>query len=213
MDTIKTYDYGCKTYCLLEDIKKKKLNEGYFVGCKSMRKCVERRKIPTNKVMYMRNGKTYDSMYKLADVYVEKEYIMKNIVKINLKESISSSVDGYAGKVKAMVQENVKEEYLEEYIPLTYTFDYEKIDEKEEKKEVKKEEKKEVKEEEKKEVNKEDGLNARKKLEKFSYLLRAKDIDLKMKEIELKAKEIELRDKHIYYLKKMRELYEKQNFL
>lgn len=80
MDGVKTYEYGCKTYCLLEDIKKKKLNDSYFVGCKSMRKCVQRHKIPSNKVVYMKNEKIYDCDYKLADVYVEREYVMKHIM-------------------------------------------------------------------------------------------------------------------------------------
>jgi len=90
MDGVKTYEYGCKTYCLLEDVKKKKLNDSYFVGCKSMRKCVQRHKIPSNKVVFMKNGKIYDCDYKLADVYVERKYVMKHI--INVKDDAIGEV-------------------------------------------------------------------------------------------------------------------------
>ena len=39
---------------VLEDIKVKKLNIPYFTGCKSMKKCIQRNKIPEDKIVYMK---------------------------------------------------------------------------------------------------------------------------------------------------------------
>nr|QOI90537.1 hypothetical protein HWQ62_00406 [Pyramimonas orientalis virus] len=81
MDNVKTYvSNNNRTYYLLEDIKEQKLNVDYFTGCKSMKKCIQRQKIPADKIIYMKNNKEYDADYKLASVYVEEQYAKDNIM-------------------------------------------------------------------------------------------------------------------------------------
>jgi AraC-like DNA-binding protein len=81
MDSVTTYiSNNQATYYLLEDIKKKELNALYFVGCKSMKKCIVKQNIPSDKIVYMKNNKEYNAGYKQADVYIEKEYVHKHVL-------------------------------------------------------------------------------------------------------------------------------------
>jgi prophage antirepressor-like protein len=77
---MQTFAHNNNTFVLLDDIKKNKVNEEYFVGCKSARKCVERHSIPEDKCLYMKNNKLYSKSYKTAEVFVEAEYANANII-------------------------------------------------------------------------------------------------------------------------------------
>ena len=104
MDTVRTYKDNNTIYCLLEDVKAKKLNESFFIGCKSMRKCLEKHNIPDDKVIYMKHDKIYQPEYKTAEVYVDKEYVIQHILNIEEQEN-----------KKCIEQEQKKKERLEEY--------------------------------------------------------------------------------------------------
>lgn len=47
-----------------------------------MKKCIQRNKIPEDKIVYMKNNKEYNAQYKLADVYVEEEYVRNHILNV-----------------------------------------------------------------------------------------------------------------------------------
>lgn len=80
---MQTFTHNNVTYIHLDDIKKSKVNEEYFIGCKSARKCIEKRSIPDDKCMYVKNGKMYTKGYKTAEVFVESEYANANILNKN----------------------------------------------------------------------------------------------------------------------------------
>nr|QOI90363.1 hypothetical protein HWQ62_00226 [Pyramimonas orientalis virus] len=87
MDTITSIINNKTTFLLLEDIKKKNINNDYFIGCKTVRKCVEKHDIPDEKCLYMKNGKVYTKNYKSADLFIEEQYAKTNIMnKENLKK-------------------------------------------------------------------------------------------------------------------------------
>jgi hypothetical protein len=77
---MQTFSHNNITFILLDDIKKSKVNEEYFVGCKSSRKCVERHSIPEDKCLYMNNNKVYTKSYKTAEVFIETDYANDNIM-------------------------------------------------------------------------------------------------------------------------------------
>ena len=79
MESVKCFEYNNNPYILLEGIKEAGLNDKYFLGCKSMRKCVDKREIPESVCLFMKNDKVYTKHYKAADVYVEKQYAITNI--------------------------------------------------------------------------------------------------------------------------------------
>jgi hypothetical protein len=80
---MQTFTNNNATFIHLDDIKKSKVNEAYFIGCKSARKCVERHSIPDDKCLYVKNGKMYNKGYKTAEVFVESEYANENILNKN----------------------------------------------------------------------------------------------------------------------------------
>jgi prophage antirepressor-like protein len=80
MDTITSFINNKTTFLLLEDIKKKNINTEYFIGCKTVRKCVEKHDIPDEKCLYMKNGKVYTKNYKSADLFIEEQYAKINIM-------------------------------------------------------------------------------------------------------------------------------------
>ena len=80
---MKTFIHNNATFIHLDDIKQSKVNEEYFIGCKSARKCVERHSIPNDKCIYIKSGKMYTKGYKLAEVFVESEYANENILNKN----------------------------------------------------------------------------------------------------------------------------------
>jgi hypothetical protein len=88
MDSVTTYVSNNQTYYLLEDIKKSELNGMYFVGCRnSMKKCILKQKIPSDKIVYMKNNKEYNAGYKRADVYVEQEYVHQHILNVEEQQT------------------------------------------------------------------------------------------------------------------------------
>jgi len=88
MDSVTTYVSNNQTYYLLEDIKKSELNVMYFVGCRnSMKKCILKQKIPSDKIVYMKNNKEYNAGYKNADVYVEQEYVHKHVLNVDEQQT------------------------------------------------------------------------------------------------------------------------------
>jgi len=112
MDTVTTYVTNNKTYYLLEDIKKKELNVVYFIGCKSMKKCIVRQQIPSDKIIYMKNNKEYNAGYKLADVYIEKEYVHKHV--LNKEEQQKRNEDDLVKTKEKRVEENKQRKEFEE---------------------------------------------------------------------------------------------------
>jgi hypothetical protein len=82
MDSLTTFTYNKVKYVLLEDIKDKELNNAFFIGCKTIRRCVDKHKIPEDKCVYMKNDKIYSKDYKSADLYIEHNYVKTNILDI-----------------------------------------------------------------------------------------------------------------------------------
>jgi hypothetical protein len=112
MDTVNTYISNNRTFYLLEDIKEKKLNVDYFIGCKSMKKCIQRQKIPEDKIVYMRNNKEYTAGYKLADVYVEEGYVRNHI--LNKEEQTKKKDEEMNKRKEKRIEENKKRKEFNE---------------------------------------------------------------------------------------------------
>lgn len=79
MENITSFIHNKATYFLLEDIKKVKVNKPFFSGCKSMRKVVEKNKIPDEQCLYVKKGIVYTKTYNPADVYIVEQYANINI--------------------------------------------------------------------------------------------------------------------------------------
>lgn len=112
MDSVTTYISNNHTYFLLEDIKKQELNVMYFVGCKTMKKCVIKQKIPSDKIVYMKNNKEYTAGYKQADVYIEKEYVYENV--LNIEEQQTRKKEDLIKTKENRVEENKRRKQFEE---------------------------------------------------------------------------------------------------
>jgi prophage antirepressor-like protein len=96
----------------LEDIKKKELNVMYFVGCKSMKKCILKQKIPSDKIVYVKHNKEYKAGYKQADVYVEKEYVHEHV--LNVEERQKGKEENLVKTKEKRVEENKQRKEFEE---------------------------------------------------------------------------------------------------
>jgi prophage antirepressor-like protein len=119
MDSVTTYISNNQTYYLLEDIKKKELNVMYFVGCKSMKKCILKQKIPSDKIVYTRKNLVCDATCRLADVYIEKEYVHEHV--LNIEEQKRKKKEDLAKTKEKRVKENKHRKEFEEndivYLP------------------------------------------------------------------------------------------------
>lgn len=82
MNTLTSVVHNNIKYVLLDDIRNKKLNEDYFTGCKTIRRCVDKHGIPDDKCLYMKNGTVFEKKYKTADLYIEEEYAKVNILDV-----------------------------------------------------------------------------------------------------------------------------------
>ena len=123
MDSITTFIHNKVEYVLLDDIKTKDINKAFFIGCKSVRKCVEKHNIPDDKVLYMKNDKIYTKNYKSADVYVEKKYAKDNIMNTDVfKKKKEEEVNEKkkkkeeANKEQVLEKNNSKKQYNDEDI-------------------------------------------------------------------------------------------------
>jgi hypothetical protein len=112
MDSVTTYISNNQTYYLLEDIKKKELNVMYFVGCKSMKKCILKQKIPSDKIVYMKNNKEYNAGYKHADVYVKQDYVHQHV--LNVEEQRQIKEENLVQAKEKRVEENKQRKEFEE---------------------------------------------------------------------------------------------------
>lgn len=125
-DNLKSFDYDGKRYLLLESIRETLLNENYFVGCKSSRKCIEKRCIPESVCLYVRNGKIYTKTYKAADVYVERHYAIANILDETVFEKKQQAL---SNEKKQLVKEKriAKKQYVEHELapPVVHLEDHE----------------------------------------------------------------------------------------
>lgn len=79
MCDIRTIIHNNKTYMSLDDIKRSGMNDEYFVGCKSIRGCVDKHNL-NGLVVYVSNDKIYSKNYKKAQVYVEDDYVNDNLL-------------------------------------------------------------------------------------------------------------------------------------
>nr|QOI90536.1 hypothetical protein HWQ62_00405 [Pyramimonas orientalis virus] len=112
MDNVKTYVSNNRTFYNLDDIKEQKLNVDYFTGCKSMKKCIKRQKIPDDKIVYMKNNKEYDAGYKLASVYVEEDYVRNHI--LNKEEQTKKKEEEMKQRKEKRIEENKKRKEFNE---------------------------------------------------------------------------------------------------
>nr|QOI90538.1 hypothetical protein HWQ62_00407 [Pyramimonas orientalis virus] len=112
MDNVKTYVSNNRTFYLLEDIKEQQLNVDYFTGCKSMKKCIQRQKIPDDKIVYMKNNKEYDAGYKLAFVYIEEDYVKNHI--LNKEEQTKKKEEEMKQRKEKRIEENKKRKEFNE---------------------------------------------------------------------------------------------------
>ena len=113
MDSVTTYVSNNQKYYLLEDIKKSELNVMYFVGCRnSMKKCILKHNIPSDKIVYMKNNKEYNAGYKNADVYVEQEYVHKHV--LNVEEQRQIKEENLIQAKEKRVKENKKRKEFKE---------------------------------------------------------------------------------------------------
>nr|QOI90592.1 hypothetical protein HWQ62_00461 [Pyramimonas orientalis virus] len=130
MDSLTTFTYNNVKYVLLEDIKEKELNKGFFKGCQTIRRCVDKHKIPEDKCVYMKNDKIYSKDYKSADLYIEQHYVKTNILDVEyfknktnndkkqLKENKEELKKVEREKRKTNVQCEINVEYEPELVTL-----------------------------------------------------------------------------------------------
>nr|QOI90535.1 hypothetical protein HWQ62_00404 [Pyramimonas orientalis virus] len=119
MDSLSTFIHDKVKYVLLEDIKTKEINKTFFIGCKSVRKCVEKHNIPDDKVLYMKNDKIYTKNYKSADVFVEEQYAKDNIMNKDAFKKKKEKEENDKKKTKEEViskERNTRKEYNEKDI-------------------------------------------------------------------------------------------------
>ena len=84
MVTIQSFTNDDKKYLLLEDIKKSNVNKAYFIGCKTMRKVIDKHGVPDEVCLYMKSGIIYNKSYNPANLYVEEQYAKENIMNTNV---------------------------------------------------------------------------------------------------------------------------------
>ena len=128
MDSVQSFEYNNKQYLLLEGIKETGLNDKYFLGCKSMRKCVEKHGIPESVCLFVKNDKVYTKNYKAADVYVEKHYAKTNILDTRVFEKNKQVVvetRKKAVKEKRVARKQYDEHAITEAPPLIELDDHE----------------------------------------------------------------------------------------
>jgi hypothetical protein len=116
MDSLTTFTYNKVKYVLLEDIKDKELNNAFFIGCKTIRRCVDKHKIPEDKCVYMKNDKIYSKDYKSADLYIEHHYVKTNILDIESfknKKTNDKKEEKNKRKEKRIEENNKRKEFDE----------------------------------------------------------------------------------------------------
>jgi prophage antirepressor-like protein len=69
-------------------------------------------KIPNDKIVYMKNNKEYNSGYKLADVYIEEEYVKNHV--LNIEEQQKKKKDKLNKTKEKRVEENKHRKEFEE---------------------------------------------------------------------------------------------------
>ena len=94
-----SFEYNNNQYYLLESIRTSRVNDAYFVGCKSTRKCIDKHNVPDSVCLYLKGGKVYTKTYKAADVYIEKEYADTNILDPNVLKQTKQAVSDEQKKV------------------------------------------------------------------------------------------------------------------
>lgn len=116
METITSFIHNHTTFVLLDDIKKKHINDDYFIGCKTVRKCVDKHQIPDEKCLYMKNNKVYAKSYCKADLFIEEQYAKTNIMNKETFEKQKSKFDESKKHDKEKQKEGKKEQLKEKRV-------------------------------------------------------------------------------------------------
>nr|QOI90516.1 hypothetical protein HWQ62_00381 [Pyramimonas orientalis virus] len=116
MDTITSFIHNHTTFLLLDDIKKKHINDDYFIGCKTVRKCVDKHNIPDDKCLFMKNDKVYAKSYCKADLFIEEQYAKTNIMDKEMFDKQKSTIDETKKQDKLKQQEKKNEQLKEKRV-------------------------------------------------------------------------------------------------
>ena len=110
-----TFKHTNKEFYSAEDIKK--AHNEFFVGCRSLRKSIDKHNIPPREYLYMKDKKIYDETYRLAALYISKKYYEEKIVDYKKPDK----------KKERLEKRQIKDEDIEDEPEEIYLEDYEKF--------------------------------------------------------------------------------------
>ena len=110
-----TFKHTNKEFYSAEDIKK--AHNEFFVGCRSLRKSIDKHHIPPREYLYMKDKKIYDETYRLAALYISKVYYEEKIVDYKKPDK----------KKERLEKRQIKDEDIEDEPEEIYLEDHEKF--------------------------------------------------------------------------------------